>query len=224
VGHLDFGQIISLKASYNGKDIQLIKRNNTAGKVRSFIKSNMIVRNINGSGTYNLSYDAENRLVGVSGPSTNASFVYDGDGRRVKATVNGVTTAYIGNHFEWTGSTSTMVKYYYAGGVRVAMRVGSSTLYYLFGDHLGSTSLSYRSDGGQTVTQLYKAWGEVRYSSGGLPTKYTFTGQYSHVADFGLLFYNARWYDPYLNRWIQPDDIIPDQYNPLDWDRLSSGT
>ncbi len=33
--------------------------------------------------------DVENRLV--SGAAS-ASFVYDGDGRRVKATVNGVTT------------------------------------------------------------------------------------------------------------------------------------
>ncbi|MEJ5312598.1 MAG: hypothetical protein WHX52_22765 [Anaerolineae bacterium] len=32
-------------------------------------------------------------------------------------------------------STSTMVKYDYAGSQRVAMRQGSSTLYYLLGDH-----------------------------------------------------------------------------------------
>jgi hypothetical protein len=36
-----------------------------------------------------------------------------------------------------------------------------------------------------------------------------------------LYFFNARWYDSYLNRWIQPDQIIPDPYNPLDWDRYS---
>ena len=43
---------------------------------------------------------------------------YDGDGNRVKSVLNGMTTYYAGNHFEWTGSTSTMVKYYYAGGQR----------------------------------------------------------------------------------------------------------
>jgi len=42
----------------------------------------------------------------------------DGDGNRVKSVLNGVTTGYVGAHFEWTGSTSTMVKYYYAGGQR----------------------------------------------------------------------------------------------------------
>ncbi len=35
----------------------------------------------------------------------------DGDGNRVKSTVDRVTTTYIGNTFEWTGSTSTMKKY-----------------------------------------------------------------------------------------------------------------
>ncbi len=87
--------------------------------------------------TYNLTYDAENRLTGVSGAAT-ATFVYDGDGKRVKATAGGVTRAYVGDYFEWSGSTSTMVKYYYAGTVRVAMRTGSGTgttgLNWLLGD------------------------------------------------------------------------------------------
>ena len=70
-------------------------------------------------------YDAENRLVSVSGPSLAASFVYDGDGNRVKSTINNVTTYFVGNYYEVTGSTVT--KYYYIGGQRVAMRTGSST-------------------------------------------------------------------------------------------------
>jgi hypothetical protein len=83
----------------------------------------MTVRNYGAGGMYNLSYDAENRMTGVSGATT-ATFVYDGDGNRVKGTVGGVTTTYIGNYFEWKSSTSNMVKYYYAGTTRVAMRTG----------------------------------------------------------------------------------------------------
>ena len=87
-----------------------------------------------------------------------------------------------------------------------------------------------KSNDVQTARQLYMPWGAPRYASASLPTKYTFTGQYSYTDDlatpavtegFGLMFYNARWYDPYLNRWAQPDSIIPDQYNPLDWDRYA---
>ena len=49
--------------------------------------------------------------------------------------MGGVTTVYVGDYFEWTGSTSTMVRYYYAGGQRVAMRQGGSAVYYLLSDH-----------------------------------------------------------------------------------------
>jgi len=65
--------------------------------------------------------------------------------------MGGVTTYYVGTHFEWTGSTTTMVKYYYAGSQRVAMRKGSSTVYYLHGDHLGSTSITANSSGGKVA-------------------------------------------------------------------------
>src|SRR4030065_2209133 len=84
-----------------------------------------------GGGNYTLGYDAENRLVSVTGAAT-ATFYYDGDGNRVKGIIGGITTTYIGNYFEWTGSTGTMERYYYAG----------STLYYLLGDHLGSLAIT----------------------------------------------------------------------------------
>ncbi len=79
-----------------------------------------------------LLYDAENRLTSVSGAAT-ATFVYDGDGNRVKATFGSTTTVYVGAIYEKSGST--VRQYYYAGGVRVAMRSGGQT-YYLLGDHL----------------------------------------------------------------------------------------
>jgi RHS repeat-associated protein len=64
---------------------------------------------------------------------------------------------------------------------------------------------------------LYRAWGEIRHSSGGTPTDQRYTGQ----RDFGLglYFYNARFYDPSIMRWTSPDPIIPNPGNVLDWDR-----
>jgi len=61
-----------------------------------------------------------------------------------------------------------MVKYYYANGQRVVMRVGS-TLYYLLNDHLGSTAITANSSGGKTAELRYKAYGETRYSEGTRP-------------------------------------------------------
>ncbi len=72
------------------------------------ISGNMTGRTVSGT-SYTLTYDAENRLTGVSGGAT-ASFVYDGDGRRVKTTVNGVTSAALqsgGNHVQSSRTLTT---------------------------------------------------------------------------------------------------------------------
>jgi len=132
---------------------------------------------------------------------TSANFIYDGDGKRVKSVMNTniatTTTYFVGGHYEVNNGVVT--KYYYAGSQRIALRT-NGILNYLLGDHLGSTSLTTDANGAVISEMRYKAWGETRYASGTTPTKYTYTGQYSYTADFGLHYYNARWYDSYLNQ------------------------
>ncbi len=53
-----------------------------------------------------------------------------------------------------------------------------------------------------------------------MATDYRFTGQ-RWESGLGLYHYGSRWYDPALGRFIQPDSIVPDPFNPLDWDRYS---
>jgi len=107
------------------------------------------------------------------------------------------------------------VKYYWLGGRRVAMRkepVGEAgTLYYLFSDHLGSTSVAYNTTTSQAQTIRYYSWGGVR--SGDVPTDRRFTGQ-RWDGTIGLYDYNARYYDPALGRFIQPDPLVPEPGNP----------
>jgi RHS repeat-associated protein len=92
-------------------------------------------------------------------------------------------------------------------------------LTYLHGDHLGSTSLTTDAGGGFVARVLYYPYGEERYREGTLQTDYQFTGQ--RKEGFGLYDYQARFYDPYLNRFISPDTIIPDTANPQDWNRYA---
>lgn len=35
------------------------------------------------------------------------------------------------------------------------------------------------------------------------------------------MFYNARWYDPGINQFVQADTLIPNPHNSLDWNRYS---
>jgi RHS repeat-associated protein len=189
----------------------------------------MTSRKVNNQ-TYTLGHDAENRLVKAcqdtssnaicdAGESVIGSFVYDGEGARVTSTIGSAITTFVGNHYEVSGSTVT--KYYFAGSTRIAMRQGSD-LYYLLADHLGSTSLvtDTDSEGGYVVSETrYKPWGETRLTNGTTPTEYTFQGQYSNVADFGLQYFNARWYDGSLGRWASPDSIVPSGVQA--WDRYA---
>jgi RHS repeat-associated protein len=115
-----------------------------------------------------------------------------------------------------------MVKYYYAGAMRVAMRTGEADPLWLLGDHLGSTGVVANYDGTIYSGQGYYAWGEKRYSIGvsPLPTTFRFTGQ-REAESLGLYFYGARWYDGTLGRFIQADTIIPNGYNSQAFDRYA---
>ncbi|MCB0141294.1 MAG: hypothetical protein KDE50_15415, partial [Caldilineaceae bacterium] len=91
-----------------------------------------------------LSWGHENHLsqvsgIGISGASITESYLYDDAGIRVQKTTNGVYTYYPFAHYQV--ENGTVVKYYTFGGQTIAMRRGS-TLYYLHGDHLGSTALT----------------------------------------------------------------------------------
>ena len=55
-------------------------------------------RRISGSQDITLSYDAENRLTAMSGGVT-SSYVYDGDGKRVKETSSGATRGFVGRYY-----------------------------------------------------------------------------------------------------------------------------
>jgi RHS repeat-associated protein len=105
----------------------------------------------------------------------------------------------------------TVTKHYYFGSTRVAMRKGG-VLYYLHGDHLGSTSLTTDASGGIVAQSRYLPYGQERWTSGPAQTDFTFTGQRND--SFGLSDFNARYYDPYLNRFISPDSVVKGAQNP----------
>jgi RHS repeat-associated protein len=177
---------------------------------------NMTSRNVGGQ-SFTLTYDSENRLVSVTGAAT-ASFSYDADGKQVIGTVNGVTTYYVGNHYEVKNDVVT--KYYFAGATRLALRTGD-TLSFLLGDHIGSSSVRTNANGGLDASALYKAFGETRYTYGSLGTDYHFTGQREEIS-LGIYWFQSRWYDGYLNRFIQPDSIVPlASQGTQAWDRYA---
>jgi RHS repeat-associated protein len=117
-------------------------------------------------------------------------------------------------------AVSDVVKYYEAGGTRVAVRKGGAVSY-LFGDHLGSTSVTTSASGVRTGELWYKPWGESRGTPyGTTPTTYRYTGQ-REDASLGLYFYGARYYDSALGRFVQPDTLVPSPSDPQSLNRYS---
>jgi RHS repeat-associated protein len=68
--------------------------------------------------------------------------------------------------------------------------------------------------------QRYLPFGELLWSKGESPTDYSYTGQRS-LSDLGLMDYNARFYDPMLGRFIQPDTIVPDAGSTVGYNRYA---
>ena len=173
-------------------------------------------RRISGSQDITLSYDAENRLTAMSGGVT-SSYVYDGDGKRGKETISGATRAFVGSYYEV--DNGVVKKYYYAGSVRVAESSGGM-LYYLLTDHLGSTALTLNSSGARQTELRYYPFGAARYNANNQVTTYRFTGQ-RWDSGTALYFYQSRWYDPLIGRFLAADTIVPQPQNPQNLNRYS---
>ncbi|QWK09340.1 MAG: RHS repeat-associated core domain-containing protein [Thermoflexus hugenholtzii] len=54
----------------------------------------------------------------------------------------------------------------------------------------------------------YLPYGAIRLETGRFPTDHRFTGQ-RWKASLGLYDYRARFYDPTLGRFLQPDSLVP---------------
>jgi RHS repeat-associated protein len=73
------------------------------------------------------------------------------------------------------------------------------------------------TNGDSLGTIKYYPYGSTR--SGSVPTDKKFTGQ--RLDDTGLYYYNARYYDAGIGRFISPDTIVPSPANPQAYNRYS---
>ena len=120
-------------------------------------------------------------------------------------------------------SNGVVTKYYFFAGQRIAMK-RDGVLTYLHADHpsatlrtsLGSIVVTTNISGSLTSSRGYRAYGNYR-RGGDLPTDYRFTGQQQDAS--GLIYMNARYYDPVLGQFISPDTLIPDPSNVQDYNR-----
>jgi RHS repeat-associated protein len=196
---------------------------------------NLITRSYNANNS-SLSYDALDEMVRWNGMTSTSSqeewYLYDAAGDRVlrrsattgtsgnPATSPATITVYafgLEEHvYSYSGSGSSLSNtgntYYYSlGGRLIGTLSGSSTpsTSFMLTDTLGSvvTTISNTAGSAQVLgTQLYGPYGNKRSSSGTMGTAKGYTGQYNDDVT-GLDYYNARYYDPVIARFLSADDV-----------------
>ena len=179
----------------------------------------------------NVTLDNDGNLI--SGPLTNDTFAsYSYDARNRLSNVTGVTNIYdplgnrIGQLYE-TNSVSYVINPN-ANIPQVLMRIKNGvTNYYIYGagliyqitetatqtntltyhyDYRGST-VALTDDNGNVTDRLgYSLYATTIFHIGSSDTPFLFNGRYSVMTDpNGLLYMNARYYNPFLCRFLNPD-------------------
>lgn len=184
--------------------------------------------------TYNDSYERTcMKLIDTSliGPFRNGDSDNADDNDRVVGSII-LTRYYLGGRYEYeAGSDGSSVErlylngdYYSGPAVFVKNRMApphtnlvSSNIYYVCRDYLGSITHVFKSDGTLQQKLSYDAWGRLRnpqthtlYAPGSEPTLFLGRGYcgHEHMQELGLINMNARLYDPYLGRFLSPDNYV----------------
>ena len=105
--------------------------------------------------------------------------------------------------------------------MRIAKKQGTD-VYYFHKDHLGSSIAITNASGNELETTEYLPYGSNRthWAQTADISDYKFTDQELDTST-NLYNYDARLYDPVTGRFISPDSMIPDVYNPQSLNRYS---
>ncbi len=155
-------------------------------------------------------YDARNRLLAAGG----LSYGYDPAGNRTALTNGAAVTQWVINPNEKLpqvlmriGSGVTNYYIYGAGLLYEVTETASSTntLTYHY-DYRGSTVALTDGNGNVADWVQYSAYGMMLLRGGTNDTPFLYNGRYGVMTDAnGLLYMRARYYNPYLCRFINPD-------------------
>ena len=155
--------------------------------------------NMTGDGSRTLGYDDDNRPVTVG----SVVYVYGPDGKRLKKITNSGMTLYLGSNLELTNGVWTK---YVHDDVKVVGTGGSAVVSWLHRDHLNSVRKITDATGAVVETTAYKSYGKQIGAE--LTQSKSYIGE-KWDPETGLMYLNARYYDPVVARFVTPDDWDP---------------
>src|SRR5688572_24685969 len=155
-------------------------------------------------GTTTYTWNARNQLVGISSPNVNASFVYDGMGRREKKTVNSNLTEFLLdglNPVQETSGAPVLANILSGLGLDEFLArtdVGSGLTSALLTDALGSALALTDSTGTVQTEYTYEPFGKAAITGSANTSSYQYTGRENDGT--GLVYYRSRYYYPELHK------------------------
>lgn len=175
---------------------------------------------VGGQTTY--AYTPENQLTQVELPNGSiATYTYDGLGRRIEKTVNGISTRYIYDQedilLEYDGNNVLKARYTHGPGIDEPLVMERDTdndgtfesteRFSYHADGLGSITELTDSTGAVVRSYLYDSFGNIVQQTGSLTNPYTYTAR-EFDSESGLFYYRARYYDPRTGRFLQ-EEMVP---------------
>jgi RHS repeat-associated protein len=163
------------------------------------------------NGTTLYQWNARNQLVGISGPSVSASFVYDGMGRREAKTINGSLTEFLydGLNPVQESSGATILANVLPGlGIDEFLTrtdVVTGVVSNFLTAALGSPVAVTDNSGTVRTEYTYESYGKTTTTGASNSSSYQYTGRENDGTD--LYQFRARYYHPQLQRFISEDPI-----------------
>ena len=181
-----------------------------SGNITNDSDGNMLWGPLTNDTFANYTFDSRNRLVRTTSTSS-FDFAYDALGNRLAITNGTNLTRFVINPNAKLSQDLIRVKngvtnyYVYGLGLLYEADDAGNTKQYHY-DLRGSTVALTDGSGNLTDRMEYSAYGMTTYRSGSTDTPFLFNGRYGVMTDpNGLLFMRARYYNPYICRFINAD-------------------
>ena len=162
------------------------------------------------AGNLNFTFDYADQPTSMYGGGISGTYQYDGNLKRVKATIAGKT---IYNVYNLAGklihidniSTNKRTDYVSAGSMTVA-RVENNTPTYVHHDSLGSPVAGTNASGAILWRERYTPYGITLDNAEANNDQAGYTGHIKD-SDTGLVYMQARYYDPVIGRFYSNDPV-----------------
>ncbi len=166
--------------------------------------------NTTAEGSKQFIYNQNQRLIQANNGGTTAYYTYNGNGQRVKKTVNSVSTIF---HYSQGGQIiaesdstgTTTAEYVYLNSQPISKIVGTNTYYY-HNDHLGTPQKMTDASGTVVWAADYKPFGEATVTVSTITNNLRGIGQYADT-ETGLLCNYSRNLNTTIGRYNEADRI-----------------